>query len=332
MIHTDPATAAPAFASILAPAKRILLLTHINPDGDAIGSMLALWHVLTDMGKTPFAVASSELPSYTEGLPGIEHVQVYHQGMALPEVDLIWMVDTATLTRVGRIHDDYATWLSDRPLLIVDHHVTNTGEGTLNLIAPGSASTADLLYRLFRAIDVYITPVIATCLLMGLTTDTQSFQTSSTNPQALRTAAELLEAGADHHAVMQAVYYSTPYSTLQLVGMALSQLQQDGDLVWTNVSWEMLRATGAEDEASDDIVNRMQRMAGMRACALFKERADGTTKISLRSKPGLDVAMIATIWGGGGHTQAAGATLLMGLEEAQREVLPRLREALGRTQ
>ena len=124
MIHTDPATAAPAFASMLAPAKRILLLTHVNPDGDAIGSMLALWHVLTDMGKTPLAIASSALPSYIEGLPGIEHVRVYHRGMALPETDLIWMVDTATLMRVGQIYDDCTASLSNRTLLIVDHHVS----------------------------------------------------------------------------------------------------------------------------------------------------------------------------------------------------------------
>lgn len=329
MIYTDAAAAAPAFSAMLARAERVLLLTHVNPDGDAIGSLLALWHVLQGMGKTALPLASSDYPAYTTGLPGIEHVQVYTPGAELPAADLVWMVDTATLTRVGRIYDDHAAALKERPLMIVDHHVTNTGEGTLNLIAPQAASTADLLYRLLRALEAPITPEVATCLLMGLTTDTQSFQTSSTNPVALRTAAELLEAGADHYAVVQAVYYSTPYSTLRLNGLALNQLQRDGSLIWTSIPWEMLQATGAEDEATDDVVNRMQRMEGMRVCALFKERADGTVKISLRSKPGIDVATIARTWGGGGHTQAAGATLLMNLEAAQQEVLPRLRAVLA---
>lgn len=331
MIYSDPTAAASAIASALAPAQRILILSHVNPDGDAIGSMLGLWHVLRTMGKTPIALASSSIPTYTEVLPEITQVQIYEPGMDLPEADLIWMVDTASLERVGRIHNDHADYLRSHPLIIVDHHVTNDGEGSVNLIMPQAASCAELLYRLLRAMAAPIAPVAATCLLMGLMTDTQSFQTSSTSPQSLNVAAELLEAGADQRAVVHALYYATPYSTLQLIGLALSQMQREGELIWTYVSQEMLHQTGAEDEASDDVVQVMQRVAGVRACVLFKERLNGDIKISLRSTPGIDVAAIAKTWGGGGHTQAAGATLHMNVEAAQREVLPAMRAAMAKS-
>lgn len=329
MIYTDAVAAAPAISAALERVERILLLTHVNPDGDAIGSMLGMWHALRALGKPVTPMASSALPNYTRELPGVDEVQVYERGMALPDVDLIMMVDTANPERVGRIYAEHSDMFSTQPLVIVDHHVTNEGQGNINYIQPAAASCAELIYLLLRAMQIPVTAEVATCLLIGVTTDTQSFQTSGTNPQSLRIAAELLEAGADHKAVVHNVYYATPYPTAQLLGLALSQLQREESLIWTRVSQAMMRQTGAEEEASDEVVQVMQRIAGVRACALFKERHDGTVKISLRSTPGINVATIAQTWGGGGHTQAAGATLPMNLEAAQREVLPHLRAVLN---
>lgn len=329
MIYTDPVAAAPAFVSILERARRILILSHINPDGDAIGSMLGLGHTLRHNGKEVFMVASSAPPDYTLFLPGISDVQVYEQQRPLPEVDLIWLVDTASLERLGPIYHEHVPALMACPLVIVDHHVTNNGAGLVNLITPAAAACAELLFRLLTAMMLPIPPVAATCLLLGLTTDTQSFQTSSTCAQSLKVAAELLEAGADQRAIIESVYYATPYSTLQLVGLALCQMQRDGDLLWTYISQNMLRQTGAEDEAGDDVLRLMQRTAGIRVCVLFKERANGEVKISLRSIPGINVARIAQTWGGGGHEQAAGATLALDLDAAQREVLPLVQATLN---
>lgn len=328
MIYIDPQTAAAAFRARLEQAERVLLLTHVNPDGDAIGSLLGAAHALRALGKTPICLLSSPAPSYSRDLPGAAWLSVYRRGEALPAADLTWMLDTATPTRVGAIAEEHGAELAARPLLIVDHHVTNDGEGSLNLIDPTAASTADLLFRLLRAMDLAVSPETATCLYMGLLTDTQSFQTSSTTPQALHTAAELIAAGADMRAVVTAVYFSIPISTLRLNALAMSQLYQEGGLVWTRVTQAQLAASGADGEAADDLINRVQRVAGMRICALFKERPDGTVKLSLRSLPGINVAAIAQIWGGGGHTQASGATLPMGLEAAEAAVLPLLRQAL----
>ncbi|MEI7644496.1 MAG: bifunctional oligoribonuclease/PAP phosphatase NrnA [Chloroflexales bacterium] len=329
MIYTDPTDAATAFAQQLSQAQRILLLTHINPDGDAIGSLLGAYHVLRGIGKEPIPVAASTLPSYSSVLPGVAHVTIYQSGDTLPEADLIWMLDTATLERVGQIYHDHGPAMIARPLMIVDHHVTNNGGGSLNLIQPAAASCADLLFRLFRAMDLPISPAAATCMLLGTTTDTQSFQTSVTTAQTLRTAADMLDAGADQRLVVHAVYFSMPVETVQLSGIALGLLRREGGLLWARVSQDMLAATGAADEAADEAITRMQRVGGMRVSAIFKERADGTVKISLRSVPGINVAEIARAWGGGGHTQAAGADLPMGLDDAEAAVLPLLRAAIG---
>jgi bifunctional oligoribonuclease and PAP phosphatase NrnA len=328
MIYSDPNAAAAAFRARLEPLRRILLLTHINPDGDAIGSLLAVAHVLRALGKTPICLLSSPAPSYCLNLPGAEWLQVYRRREPLPPAELTWMLDTATTSRVGLLAEEHAAELAGRPLLIVDHHVTNDGEGSLNLIDPTAASNADLLFRLLSAMGWPISAEAATCLYMGVVTDTQSFQTSSTTPQTLHTAAELIAAGADMRAVVAAVYFSIPLSTLRLNALAMGELQQEGGLVWARVTQAQLAASGAGDEAADDLINRLQRVTGMRICALFKERADGTVKLSLRSQPGINVAAIAQHWGGGGHTQASGATLPMDLATAEATVLPLLREAL----
>jgi bifunctional oligoribonuclease and PAP phosphatase NrnA len=235
------------------------------------------------------------------------------------------MVDTASLTRVGRIYEEHAEALAALPLVIVDHHVTNEGGGTLNLIDPTAASTCELLYVLFDALGLAVTPPLATCLMLGLITDTQSFQTSATMADSLRIAADLLDHGADHQRVVHEVYFALPDSSATLIGLGLAEMRCEEAIAWTTVTQAMMLQTGAEDEAVDELVRMMQRIAGIQALAMFKERYDGTTKISLRSRSPIDVSELARFWGGGGHMQASGATLHMDAAQAAREVLPRLR-------
>ena len=332
MIYTDAAAAAAAFREQIDQAQTILLLTHIHPDGDAIGSLLGAYHALRDLGKEPLPLASSSLPSYCLGLPGAEAVRVYVPGTALPEADLIWMLDTATLSRVGAIFDDHSAALISRPLIITDHHVTNDGGGLVNLIDPSASSNAELLFALLQAMGLPVSPAAATCMYMGLITDTQSFQTSSTGARTLRTAADLLEVGANRRLVIDAIYFSIPDSTMRLSALALSNLHREADgLVWVTVSQTQLKQAGAGAEATDDTTAQLQRIVGMRICALFRELEDGTVKLSLRSVPGINVAAIAQLWDGGGHRQAAGVSLPFSLAEAPTIVLPYLRAALTAT-
>lgn len=323
------AIAAPAIAAALARAQRILLLTHVNPDGDAIGSLLGVWHSLHANGKHAIALASSSIPEYVRALPGIEQVQVYEPGQALPDFDLVWMMDTAALDRVGPIYQDHASTLHQHPIIVVDHHMTNEGGGQINLIDPQAASTAEILTALLQAMDAPLPPAAATALLLGITTDTQSFQTSSSRPQSLRAAADLLEAGADQQGVVRKLYYATPYGTVQLVGKSFNEIQrEEGGLFWTHISQEMREASEESEDAGDYITQMLQRIDGMQVAVLFKERPDGTVKISLRSSPAINVAEIASMWGGGGHAQAAGASLNMNMQQAQAAVLPVVREAI----
>jgi bifunctional oligoribonuclease and PAP phosphatase NrnA len=325
MNYSDPALAAEPFARQIDAAEHILLLTHLNPDGDAIGSLLGMWHALRAIGNDVVALALPPLPFYTANLPGIDHLVLYRRGMQLPAADLVIMLDTAALGRLGAISEEHAAELAARPLAIIDHHVTNDGGGALNLINPAAASTCELLYELLVAMGVPIDAGLATCLLLGHTTDTQSFQTSSTTPASLRVAAELIERGADQQAVVRNVYYALPATSARLVGLALARLQVEAGVAWTTVTRAMMAESGAEDEAADEVVRVMQRIGEARASVLFKERGDGTTKLSLRSRPPIDVARFAQRWGGGGHAQASGATLTITPAEAEAEVLPFLR-------
>ncbi|HWQ16115.1 MAG TPA: DHH family phosphoesterase [Roseiflexaceae bacterium] len=332
MIITDPAQAAPAFRTALAAARRALLLTHINPDGDAVGSLMAMWHALRALGTEAVPVLLPPLPSYTLWLPGLEHALLYQQGMQIPPCDLVIMLDTATPARTGAAYEDRAAELSHLPLIVIDHHVTNEGGGALNLIDPRAASTCELLFGLLRALGAPISPDTATCLLLGHTTDTQSYQTSSTSPAALRVAADLLELGASHASVVREVYYALPGSSAHLIGKALADLHVRDGVAWTTVTRAMMAETGAEEEAADEVLRVMQRIGEVRVMALFKERSDGTTKLSLRSRAPLNVALLAQRWGGGGHAQAAGATLLMPPTQAEAEVLPLLCTLAGATE
>ena len=331
MIYTDPSTFAPAFRERMTTVHRPLLLTHINPDGDAIGSLLGMWHALRLMGKEPAAVATPPIPGYTLWLPGMDHVHVYRRGDTLPPCDMLILLDTATVARVGAVLEDHGARLASVPVMVIDHHVTNDGAGGLDLIQPDAASTCELLQQLFQALNMAITAELATCLLLGLTTDTQSFQTSSTHSAALRSAAALIDAGAEQFTIIRYLYNSLPASSVALIGHGLRAMRCEQGVAWTTVTSDMLQETGAEEEAVDEVMRVMQRIGEARALVLFKERRDGTTKISLRSRPPIDVAQFATRWGGGGHSQASGATLYTTPPRAAAEVVPLLQALVAQT-
>ncbi|MBC8162075.1 MAG: DHH family phosphoesterase, partial [Roseiflexaceae bacterium] len=158
MLYTDFTLAAPAVAAQIAQATHILVLTHVNPDGDAIGSLLGVTHVLRALGKRVTAMPLPPLPEYTAWLPGIETVQPYAPAAPLPEgIDLLFVVDTASIDRMGRVYAEHRQVLDQLPMIVVDHHVTNDGRGTINLIQPAAASSCELLYALFAAMGVLIT-------------------------------------------------------------------------------------------------------------------------------------------------------------------------------
>jgi phosphoesterase RecJ-like protein len=329
MIYTDPVAFAPQFARHVAAAQRPLILTHLNPDGDAIGSLLGVWHALRLMGKSATALAMPPVPSYATWLPGIDDIQVYQRGGDLPDCDLVIMVDTATIQRAGPVADDHGHRLQQLPLIVIDHHITNDGAGIIDLIQPRAASTCELLQQLFAALALPPNEDLATCLLLGLTTDTQSFQTSSTIGDSLRAAADLLDSGANHRSVIEHVYNALPVGGALLIGQALSTMRFEDGVAWTTITRAMMQATGAPDDSVDEVIQVMRRIGDAWALVLFKETREGITKISLRSRPPINVATLAQRWGGGGHAQAAGATLPFHHTQATNEVIPLLKALVG---
>jgi phosphoesterase RecJ-like protein len=330
MLYTQAELAAPAIADCLRDKRHILLITHVNPDGDAIGSLLGIGLYLEQRGHQVTMLAPTALPNYAKRLKSVERVQVYTESPELPPtVDLIMLVDTGDLRRIGRVYEEQTAYVQARPLVIIDHHATNSGEGTVNLVDAALSSNCELLYRLLRAWEAQITPDVATALLMGITTDTQSFKTSNTTPSALRAAADLIELQADRALIMRDVYSNIPFETAKLLGLALGELKREGPIAWTLIPRAMLQQTGANDDAIDEVTDYIANLGGFKATAMIRQRPDGSIKISLRSIPGIDVSAVAQQFGGGGHRQAAGASLTGTLEDAEQRVLVALSAAVS---
>jgi phosphoesterase RecJ-like protein len=318
---------------ILRTEQRFVTVTHEHPDGDAIGSLVAATRLLQAMGKDVVAVvAPGDLPLSREYL-------------ALATVDLVTAIpedladrtavflDCGTLDRmpVGRIRTDAAR------IVNIDHHHDNTRFGDVDFVDSVASSTVEILWGMFRDLDVPLDLDSAKALYVGLVTDTGQFMYENTGESAHRMAADLLRAGVDPFPVYRTLYEGVPWSKLALLGRALERVrrEEDGQLTFALVRREDYAATGAEDTDSEGIIDHLRAVAGTRLAAVAREvtadPGDGPgvrTKVSLRSSgSGIDVSAIARAGGGGGHPQAAGFTTDMGEEELVAFLRSRLRQA-----
>ena len=297
-----------AVADALRANDRFIVTSHENPDGDALGSLLALHLALVELGKDSVMVLVGETP-----LPGeYGFLDVVGAGLlrAIPEdlADRVLVaVDCAQETRLTDAR------LLDAPLVVnIDHHHDNTRFGRVDLVADDASSTAEVLADVFAALELRLTPAIAEALYTGLVTDTGRFQYSNTTPRALRLAAELVEARANPQRIFQAVYESMPFPKLKLLARALERasLHADGRVVISYLDRDDFAAVDAPEPYSEGIIDILRAVDGVELGALIREppRDDGPTrKISLRSSTErVDVSAIARKSNGGGHRQAAG--------------------------
>jgi len=296
-----------AIADALRQHDRFLVVTHENPDGDALGSLLASTLALRQLGKD----AIMYLPGGTP-LPSEYGFMRLGDLVREPPEDaaerVLLAVDCAKAERIG---DDGA--VTRAPLVLdVDHHHDNTRFGDLNLIVADASSTGEVLRDVFAELEVELTPALAEPLYIALVTDTGRFQYSNTTPKALRLAAELVEAGADIHQVFQQVYESVEFAKLKLLARALerAQLFAGGRLVVSYLLRDDFTAVGAAEAYSEGIIDHLRAVEGSEMVALIREppRGDGPARrVSLRSSHDeVDVSAIAREAGGGGHRQAAG--------------------------
>jgi len=301
-------------------AQRVLVTSHIRPDGDAIGSSLGLALALLDAGKQVQVILSDGLPASFKHLPGSDLVKTRAKG----DCDLIISVDCSDLKRVGKALDGYHT-----PDIVIDHHSTNDAFGILNLIDPEAAATASVLTRHMHTWGLTITTPVAANLLTGLVTDTLGFRTSNTTPEVLRQAADLLEIGAD----MSMLYYRSlvrrTFPAAKYWGAGLSKLERIDGIVWTTLTIADRKASGYSGNDDADLISVISSLDNADVAIIFTEQNKIKTKVSWRGlKPDVDVARIASQFGGGGHKAASGAEISGNLNEVRERVMEITRKAL----
>lgn len=303
----------------LRSAPRVVILTHANPDADAVASLLALKAVLEHHGQpVEGVVGDGALPDPLRFLPGADTLGSPDQ-IDIAQTDLLVTVDCADEMRVGPLYDEHPDWFDGSvPLVNIDHHVTNTRFGTTNLIDPEAAATCEVLTMLFLTVGITIDADLATCLLAGMQGDTLGLRTPSTTSRTLRISAELLDRGADLDTVVDHLFRVKPFSTIKLWGLVLNRAERLGDLVWTQITPEILAESEAVAAEGEGIVNFLAGTKGSRVAALLYEQPDGW-RISLRSvREDVDVAELARLYGGGGHSRAAGCRIPPGTESRDR--------------
>jgi len=304
-------------------ARRIAIVSHRDPDPDTIGAGLALGLGLESLEKNISWHCADPIPESIRFLRGSER---YTQEPPPGDVDLVVTVDFGSLERAK-----FA--LPSGPRLVnIDHHASNDEFGSANLVDATSAATAELVSRVVDALGIAWTADMATAALVGIMTDTGSFQFPSTDGRALERAARLREAGADLQAITYNIYRNKRFEALKLWGFAFSRLsrEQDGQLVWTELRASDLATSGARDEDISGLVEQVARSSGMRVALLFNEQP-GTVKVSCRTsqwEPSVDAAALMEHFGGGGHVRAAGALVSGNLASVRGRVLANARAAL----
>ena len=297
-----------AAADALRRHDRFVVVTHENPDGDALGSLSGLTVGLRSLGKDVVMYLAGDAPLPAEyRFLALDDLQ--RELPAELEERAVVAVDCASERRIGPDTESLA-----RAALVVnvDHHHDNTRFGAINLVVADASSTVEIVRDILGLLDVPLTPEIAEPLYVGLVTDTGRFQYTNTTPKALRLAAELVEAGADVHGIFREVYETVQFAKLKLLARALerAELYEGGRLVISSLLREDFGAVGAEEAYSEGIIDYLRAVEGAEMVALIREppREDGPARrISVRSsRDEIDVSAIARASGGGGHRQAAG--------------------------
>jgi len=295
-------------AEVLREADRVAMACHVNPDADALGSMLGLAQHLVARGTEvtcSFPNNPPHLPRWADMLPGLELLVPPNRFPRSPGVMVT--CDCASFDRLGML-EPYAT--AAKELIWIDHHRSNDGSGTIRLVDPDASSTCELVARLIDEIGGELTRESALCLYAGLVTDTGRFQYEAVTSQTLRLAARLREHDFDHARLSQVLYEDNGAAYLRLVGRALSRLQEipEAELVWTYLTQGDLAEAGVGPGDTDDLIDVLRTAREADVAAILKQQRDGRFKVSVRSRGGHDLAMAAAAFGGGGHRLAAGYT------------------------
>jgi phosphoesterase RecJ-like protein len=320
--HNDlPNSPIAAILQVLRQGERFLVCSHSRPDGDAVGSVLAMGMLLEQMGKRADLVTADGVPAVYRGLPGAAAIRHALRVHGPYDAVILLECDGLDRTRLRGLEDFF--------LINIDHHVSGKNYAHLNWIDFDAASVGELVHRLVKAAGATVTPEMAACLYTTVLTDTGGFLYGSIRASTFALAQELVFAGADPVAIARDVFFSIPTSKVLLLGAALGNLKRAGRLAWLWITHQdMVRACAAEEDC-EGIVNVAVGISGVEAAVFLRELPEQRIRLSLRSKGKVNVAAIAERLGGGGHGNAAGCTLDGPLTRALDEILTELRQSVA---
>ena len=299
--------------------KNFLILTHVNPDGDALGSQLALRRILRSLNKNVYALAEERIPPMYKFLPDIDKIYTDYKRFK-SRFDVVFILDCPTIARVGKIE----SLISDSLIINIDHHPGRRKEMDIVFKDTNAAATAILIYKLFKNMKVKIDKKTALLLYVGIVTDTGFFRYANTNSEAYKISSELVKLGVVPNEVNKQLYESESIKRLKLLGLSLEtiRLYKGGKISTMETTRDMYAKTGGRPEYTEDFVNFPKSIKGVSIAVFFKEDTKTrTVKVSFRAKGKIDVDKIARIFGGGGHPQASGCTLKGTIRENKDKVI-----------
>jgi len=294
-------------SKVLQKNNNILITSHVNLDGDGIGSELALYFILKKLKKNPIILNQSKLPKIYDFLPGSNKVQYLEDNyIDTKSIDVGIVLDCSNVKRIGKT---YEIFKNIKTVINIDHHMSNEKFGDLNYVDSSVSSVGEIIYELSRSINIdLLDEDISTCLFTAIITDTGSFRYSNVSSKTFKIASDLTSRGIMPHLIADNIYNRNTYSGLKLLGEALSTLETDDSnyVSWMNITRKMLNNTKARDEEIEGIIDVATTLDNTEITVLFKETKDNKIKISFRSKGNFDVNKFAGKFKGGGHPNAAG--------------------------
>lgn len=306
--------------SLLKENQSFVLTAHISPDGDSLGSMLALYEFLVRQGKQVVVALDDTIPDVFRMLPCWDVIRTVDElGKLKPDLAII--LDASSMDRIGRVSE-----IVDAPTLNIDHHVSNQGFTDYRLLDSEAAATGEIVYRLLAEAKTPITKDMATNLYTAIATDCGFFRYANTRPGTMRIAAELLTYGVEPNTIAEALEQIS-LDTMRLTARVLQTMEffADGKVAVIVVTRDMLE----HDESTDELINYPRKVEGVDVAVILKQKDESTVKISMRSK-GVDVSRIAMQFGGGGHARAAGCSIEGSIDEARQKLLAVIVPEVGR--
>lgn len=314
--------------SLLREAHNVLVASHIDPDGDALGTQLAFASYLRHEGKHVTLVREAGIPEKYQFLPGIAEIPCIDEFKGNEEFDTAVILECPNVQRIGRASRLIS---ADTAILSIDHHRDNDKFGAINWINTSASSVGEMVYEFFERVGYGIDRNIAEQLYTAILTDTGRFRFSSTSGRTMEIGGKLIEAGANPQEICDRVYFNMSPSTIKLVGKVLNGIEffHNEQICIITLTRKMLDESGAKDSDSEGLVDYALFTGGVKAGVLLKEIGPGVTKASLRSRNNINVSAIAAQFGGGGHFNASGCVVNLGLDGARSELVNILSEAIN---